>query len=100
MIGDFNLAEDDYGYDLIVDSDEKPLSDAYSQIYGKGPHEINTYNGFDPNYEGEKRKIDFIFISSDVNVSSCEIPMDTYEGADGKDHTFSDHYPVIAETTI
>jgi len=95
VVGDFNFDETSSSYEIMKSSSTKPLIDAYSVYYGPGPHEIPTINGFNPNTDRNK-KIDFIFLSEQVNVLDCFVDQSTYV-REGIERCYSDHYPVIAE---
>lgn len=92
--GDFNMNSSMPGFESLVDYGEKPLQSSYDEIHGPGPHLIDTFNRFDLTYDHPTNKIDFIFMSANVAVLSCEVLEDTYTAPDGHQHYFSDHFPV------
>ena len=94
VMGDFNLDSTSFGYDYVYKNGTKQLIDTYSLANGLGPHLIGTFNSFDVD-STITRKIDFVFVSNEISVSSSEVLKDTYEHG-GVLHVYSDHYPVVS----
>ena len=88
LAGDFNSNSED---DVIRYLNEMGLQNAYSvmkeQVAGR------TYHGFDGGDTGEP--IDYIFVTSEVQIVSIRINRKKYNG-----RYPSDHYPVAALLTI
>ncbi len=101
VAGDFNLNTSMTYWDLLENYGEKPLGSAYHLVHGPGDHYNTTFSGFDPaSSTHTSYMIDFIFVSSDVLVMTCDILDDTYLGPDNEIHYASDHYPVIAQCIV
>jgi endonuclease/exonuclease/phosphatase family metal-dependent hydrolase len=101
VAGDFNLNTSMSYWNLLENYGTKPLQSAYNIVHGPPPHYNTTFSGFDPATSTHTSfMIDFIFVSADVSVSTCDILNDTYTGPDGLTHYASDHYPVKATLSV
>ncbi|WP_371804040.1 endonuclease/exonuclease/phosphatase family protein [Candidatus Lokiarchaeum ossiferum] len=98
--GDFNANVSMAGFEYLENYGDKPLHSSYSDIYGPGPHELQTYNGFSDSKDDPKNMIDYIFVSEAITVHACEIPRETYIAEDGLAHYYSDHFPVLINCTV
>ena len=91
ITGDFNAGESSVVYRTITSEENSPhLNDAYyvSAIPSHGPND--TFNGF--GRDDRPDRIDFIFISDDIDVHRHGILSESYGG-----RYPSDHMPVLAE---
>lgn len=97
FIGDLNTTEHDEPYKIITRPDSesgKPIlfDGFYHSIYGHhGP--TSTWNGFERIFPD--RRIDYIFVDSNLNVIQHGILADIRDG-----HFPSDHLPVVADITF
>ena len=91
ITGDFNAVEDSPPYEVLTGADA--FRDAFyaSEQAPYGPN--STWNGFEEITPG--RRIDFIFVGSDVQVLQHGILTDAWDG-----RFPSDHLPVLAEVAI
>ena len=96
LMGDFNLHNTSHAFQFTENYGDKPLADAYRIYHGGTAPFDYTSAKFDANYVSKTSRIDFIFISEHVQVTSCTIPKDNY----GDDQTYSDHYPVLMDCVI
>jgi len=98
LSGDFNITSDSEPYKILTGEklpDGNPvLYDA--QFISSTPHSggMNSFNGFGKTEEPD-RKIDFIFVSNRITVSSHGIIKDKINGLYS-----SDHFPVLAVVQI
>ncbi|MHA1111183.1 MAG: endonuclease/exonuclease/phosphatase family protein [Promethearchaeota archaeon] len=101
VAGDFNLNTSQSYWDLLENYGEKPLNSSYHLAHGWQHYYNTTFSSFNPAASNHTSfMIDFIFVSNDITVNSCEILDDSYIGPDGLTHYASDHYPVIANCTM
>lgn len=101
VAGDFNLNTSMTYWDLLENYGDKPLRSAYHLVHGPGDHYNTTFSGFDPATSTHTSyMIDFIFVSSDVLIMTCDILDDSYLGPDTNVHYASDHNPVAANCII
>ena len=105
IMGDFNLRNESIAFPILENyndpGENKPMWDAY-RVYqvdqiGYLPYATTSPKDWDVRKDPEdKSRIDFIFISNNINVSQCTIPKDSYDGY----RTYSDHYPVYMNCTF
>jgi len=105
IMGDFNLRNESTAFPILENyndpGDNKPMRDAY-RVYkedqiGYLPYATTSPKDWDVRKDPEdKSRIDFIFISNNINVSQCTIPKDSHNGY----RTYSDHYPVYMNCTF
>ena len=105
IMGDFNLRNESTAFPILENykdpGDNKPMWDAY-RVYkgdqiGYLPYATTSPQDWDVRKDPENNsRIDFIFISENINVSQCTIPKDSYDGY----RTYSDHYPVYMNCTF
>lgn len=94
FIGDLNTTENDEPYKIITrpdkETDEPKLYDGfYHSVHGHhGP--ASTWNGFERIFPD--RRIDYIFVDSNLTVKQHAILADIRDG-----HFPSDHLPVVAD---
>ena len=94
LTGDFNVDQENEGYELIHSSDR--LTDSYERSpikYGAS----GTFNSFNVNASTERR-IDHIFLTDHFKVLRHGILTDSYQAKD-QARLPSDHYPVLVELT-
>ena len=97
LMGDFNLQNTSIAFSYLEEYGDKPMHDSFKEFNnGTVPFDYTTneFRPFDP--EMNKKRIDYIFLSSTIVADYVDIPKDTY----GNDRTYSDHYPVLATITI
>lgn len=98
VTGDFNAGESNpailylKGEDGPLGKAPQPLKDSFRILH---PDEtvVGTFNGFKGTTDGEK--IDYIFVSPDLQVLAADIVRDQRDG-----HTPSDHFPVLARMQL
>ncbi|MHA1719050.1 MAG: endonuclease/exonuclease/phosphatase family protein [Promethearchaeota archaeon] len=97
LMGDFNMENTSLAFSYLEEYGDKPLHDSLKEFNnGTVPFDYTT-NEFRPlSPELEKKRIDYIFLSSSIVAENVQIPKDTYRN----DRTYSDHYPVLATITI
>lgn len=70
------------------------LQDTYNTAYKReGPY--GTYSNFDPDYDFEKYRFDYIFMSDHFKVNSYKVITDMVGG-----YIPSDHFPVMCAVTL
>lgn len=94
LTGDFNAVEDSKPYEHLTATD-KGLNDAYyeTELPHVGP--LFTYDGFNVLGENERRRIDYVFVTENVEVRRHAFISDFREG-----RYPSDHLPVIADIKL
>ncbi|QEE17471.1 endonuclease/exonuclease/phosphatase family protein [Promethearchaeum syntrophicum] len=97
LMGDFNMQNTSLAFSYLEEYGDKHMHDSFKEFHnGTVPFDYTT-NEFQPfSPELDKKKIDYIFLSSSIVADFVEIPKDIY----GDDQTYSDHYPVLATITI
>ncbi len=92
VTGDFNMPNFFPFYLFLEDFGKKPLLEAYRLTHDLvNPFDGTTASSRDINSRG--MHIDYIFVSQNIKVTSCEIIRDSYDGI----HAYSDHYPIVME---
>ena len=92
VTGDFNMPTFFPFYFFLEDFGQKPLIEAYILTH-------NFDNPFDGTIASSRKiksqsiRVDYIFVSQNIKVTSCEILRDSYDGI----HAYSDHYPIVME---
>jgi len=97
LMGDFNMQNTSLAFSYLEEYGDKPMHDSFKEFNnGSVPFDYTTneFRPFSP--ELNKKRIDYIFLSSSIVADYVEIPKDIY----GDDRTYSDHYPVLATITI
>jgi endonuclease/exonuclease/phosphatase family metal-dependent hydrolase len=91
VMGDFNMPNI-YPFYLYMEGwGSKPLYEAYGMKHGYvNPFGATSLLTWDINFQIGFH-IDYMFVSTNVYVESCEVLRDSYDGI----HTYSDHQPVL-----
>jgi endonuclease/exonuclease/phosphatase family metal-dependent hydrolase len=97
LTGDFNATEDSQPYRVLVENSEGEsgvnLQDAFYKTIHEHHGPTSTWSGFTEIVPD--RRIDYIFVNTDVTVKQHAILADQWDG-----RFPSDHLPVLAEITI
>lgn len=95
VTGDFNAGENSPPYralfDASADGKASPVKDAFRVAHPTPGPEEGTFSGFDPK-RTKGARIDWIGVSDDWKVVSCEIDRTSRDG-----RTPSDHFAITAE---
>ena len=97
LMGDFNMQNSSLAFSYLEEYGDKPMYDSFKEFNnGTVPFDYTTneFRPFSP--ELNKKRIDYIFLSSSIAANYVEIPKDIY----GDNRVYSDHYPVLATITI
>ncbi len=93
--GDFNMYNTSQGYAIFESNSGKPMKDSYRLFYGDNyPFAVSTVN--DWTIPDTHPRIDFVFCSPLITVTSATIPQDHRVNG----FTFSDHFPVVVECSF
>nr|MDO8112551.1 endonuclease/exonuclease/phosphatase family protein [Candidatus Sigynarchaeota archaeon] len=93
-MGDFNMRNTSQGYAIFENFTAKPMKDSYRLAYGDSyPWDTSFNNWTAP---GTSSRIDFVFCSPGINVSSATVPKDVR----ANNQTYSDHYPVVVQCSF
>lgn len=105
LMGDFNLRNTSVAFPLLENYQNpgsfRPMRDSF-RVYkeatiGYLPYETSSPRDWDVRKDpSDKSRIDFIFISEQVQVTSCNVIKDSYD----EYRTYSDHYPVLLECSF
>lgn len=93
LTGDFNMKPISKGYSNIT-SGKDALNDSYKETkrkYGT----FYTFNGFDPDPDQKKTRIDYVFFTKGVTIEKYHV-VDSQRGP----RFMTDHYPVIVDAII
>ncbi len=94
ILGDFNSMPDSDAFNNFVGAQVSPkVRDGFEVCSARDGYE-GTFQGFDLRSDS-KRRIDYIFLSDDLDCSSYSVPGDLIDNA----RYYSDHLPVIADLT-
>ncbi len=92
--GDFNMDNLSRGYAVFESYPDKPMKDAYRLCHGDD-HAGDTSTNDWTNPSSSSR-IDFVFCSSSITVTSASIPQNHRSNG----QTYSDHYPVVVDCSF
>ena len=98
LMGDFNLQNTSLAFNYLEEYGDKPMHDSFKEYHnGTVPFDYttNSFRPFDPDVN--KKRIDYIFLSSSIVADYIEIPKEIYGD---NQQPYSDHYPVLATITI
>ncbi|MHA1510763.1 MAG: endonuclease/exonuclease/phosphatase family protein [Promethearchaeota archaeon] len=97
LMGDFNMENSSLAFSHLEEYGDKSLHDAYKEYNNGTVPFATTVNEFRPlSSELDKKRIDYIFLSSTIVADYVEINTEVY----GDNLVYSDHYPVLATITI
>ena len=97
LMGDFNLNYTKETYAYLDGYGNKPLQDSYKLIHGTPIPLDYSMSQFNASYIPQiDRRIDFIFVSADIQAMNISIPKDSYSSG----LTYSDHYPVFLNCLV